>query len=113
MSLEEYFATGPERERPIFEAVLEHLQSVGPVHVEPVSVGIFLKRARTVAELRPMTKWVALGFPLSTVVDDPRIARRVKISGNRTWYVVNLREPADVDDQVRSWLTEAYLSSPA
>jgi uncharacterized protein DUF5655 len=112
MSLDEYFATGPERERPIFEAVLEHLESVGPVHVEPVSVGIFLKKARTFAELRPMTKWVALGFPLSTVVDDSRIARRVKISGNRTWYVVNLRTPADVDEQVRSWLTEAYLSSP-
>ena len=47
MSVEEYFATGPERERPIFEAVMEHLESVGPVHVEPVSVGIFLKRART------------------------------------------------------------------
>jgi hypothetical protein len=92
--------------------VLEHLESVGPVHVEPVSVGIFLKKARTFAELRPMTKWVALGFPLSTVVDDPRIARRVKMSGNRTWHVVNLRDPADVDDQVCSWLTEAYLSSP-
>ena len=53
MSLEEYFSTGPERERPIFEAVIDHLESIGPVVVEPVSVGIFLKRSRTFAELRP------------------------------------------------------------
>jgi hypothetical protein len=112
MTLEDYFATGPERERPIFDAVMEHLESVGEVHVEPVSVGIFLKRSRSFAELRPMTKWVALSFTLPVRLDDPRIARRVAVSANRTWYVVNLREPADVDDQVRSWLTEAYLSVP-
>jgi hypothetical protein len=112
MSVEEYFATGPERERPIFEAVLEHVESVGPVHVEPVSVGIFLKRARTFAELRPMARWVALWFPRASALDHPRIARRVAASGGRTWHVVNLREPADVDEQVRDWLTEAYLLTP-
>ena len=42
MTLEEYFSTGPERERPIFEAVKAHLDTNGPVHVEPVSVGIFI-----------------------------------------------------------------------
>ena len=50
LSIEEYFATGPERERPIFEAVMAHLDRVGPVHVEPVSVGIFLKSTRTFAQ---------------------------------------------------------------
>jgi hypothetical protein len=32
LTIDEYFATGPvERERPIFEAVRDHLESVGPV----------------------------------------------------------------------------------
>ncbi len=53
MTLEEYFSTGPERERPIFEVVRAHLESLGPVHIEPVSVGIFFKRNRTFVELRP------------------------------------------------------------
>ena len=53
MTLKEYFSTGPERERPIFEAVLAPSRSLGPVHVEPVSVGIFIKRARSFVELRP------------------------------------------------------------
>lgn len=112
MSMEEYFRTGPEHERPVVEAVLEHLESVGPVHVEPVSVGIFLKRGGKFAELRPMTRWVALWFPHSGVLADRRIARRVPVSGNRAWYVVNLRGPDDYDDQVRSWLIEAYFNAP-
>jgi hypothetical protein len=31
---------------------------------------------------------------------------------DRTWYVVNLRSADDVDDDVRTWLTEAYVDSP-
>jgi len=112
MTLDEYFATGPERERPIFEAVMAHLDTLGPVHVEPVSVGIFLKRAGGFAELRPKVRWVALSFSVPHPIASPKIARRVKVSADRTWFVVNLREPDDVDDDVRAWLTEAYLESP-
>ena len=64
MGLEEYFATGPPHERPVCEAVIAHLSTLGPLHVEPVSVGIFLKRAGGFAQLRPMERWVAVSFAL-------------------------------------------------
>ena len=112
MSLDEYFSTGPPRERPIFEAVAAHLESLGPVVIEAVSVGILFKRSRTFAELRPRVNGVALSFLLSRTVDHGRIARRVGGSGLRTSHFVNLRAPEDVDDLVRDWLTEAYDSSP-
>jgi hypothetical protein len=112
MTSDEYFATGPERERPIFDAVMAHLEAVGPVHVEPVSVGIFLKRSRTFAELRPMVRWVALSFRLTRTVDHSSIARRMKGSGAAVYHVVNVRDPDAIDDDVRAWLTEAYLESP-
>lgn len=112
LTLDEYFATGPERERPIFDAVMAHLDTVGPVYVEPVSVGIFLKRARTFAQLRPKQRWVALSFVLSRVVDHPRMARKVQTEGRRAYHVVNLRSPEELDDEIRGWLTEAYFDSP-
>ena len=111
--MEEYFSTGPARERPIFEAVAAHLESLGPVVVEAVSVGILFKRSRTFAELRPRVNWVALSFWLSRTVDHGRIARRVRGSGVRTCHFVNLRSPEDVDDLVLDWLTESYDSSPS
>ena len=112
MSLDEYFSTGPKRERPIFEAVMGHLKGVGPVHVEPVSVGIFLKRSRTFAELRPMTKWVALSFSLRRTVRHPLIKRKPIAYSGRYHHVVNVTEPDDIDEQITDWLTEAYLDSP-
>ena len=111
MTLEEYFTTGPAHERPIFDAVMAHLETLGPVHVEPVSVGIFLKRPRKFAELRPKQKWVALWFVLSRSIDHPKIARKLQGSRNRTHHVVNLRIPEDLDEDVCGWLTESYLDS--
>ena len=112
MTLEEYFATGPERERPIFEAVMAHLDTVGPVHVEPVSVGIFLKRAQSFAQLRPKTKFVALSFGLPRKLEGPKIATKVQEWHGRYYHQVNLKTADDVDDDVREWLTEAYLNAP-
>lgn len=110
MTLAEYFATGPPRERPIFEAVLRHLETLGPMHVEPVSVGIFIKSTGGFVELRPMTRWVALSFPMRHRLDHPRIARRPIPSGHRMYHIVNLYGPDDVDAQVRDWLSESYAA---
>lgn len=112
MSLEEYFSSGPERERPIFEAVLRHFDSVGPVHVEPVSVGLFLKRSRSFAELRPLRDWVAASFTLPYRAQHPTILRKVQPYGRNYFHVANLRGPEDVDDDLLRLLTDAYLHSP-
>jgi hypothetical protein len=113
MSLDEYFATGPPHERPVVDAVIAHLEAVGPVHVEPVSVGILLKHGRTFAELRPMRRWVALSFTLQRLVHHPLIVRKPILNhGGRFWHVANLSSPDDLDDDLRSLLTEAYLDVP-
>lgn len=62
MSLEDYLATAPPHEPPVVAAVLDHLHDLGPLHVEPVSVGVFLKRAQCFAQLRPMVRWEALSL---------------------------------------------------
>ena len=112
MPLDAYFETGPDHERPIFEAVIRHLDTVGPVHVEPVSVGIFLKKVQTFAELRPRDRWVALSFSLNRRVEHERIIRKVVQWHGRYWHVANLRSPEDFDVRLKDWLSEAYLNSP-
>jgi hypothetical protein len=114
MSLEAYFAAdGPEREQPIFEAVLAFAETLGSVLVEPVAVGIFLKRARTFAELRPKTKWIELSFGLDHKLDHSRISKIIGVSGGRTFHAVRLFTPDDVNEPVTDWITEAYDLTPA
>jgi hypothetical protein len=112
MSIEEYFATGPEFERVVFEAVAEHLDGVGAVRIEPLSVGIMFKRASTFAELRPIRNRVELSLMLSRPLQHPRIRKTWHGKGSRWAYFIDLRSSADVDEDVKDWLTEAYLTSP-
>lgn len=109
MSLEEYFSTGPPFERPVFEAVMAVIDDLGDAFLEPVSVGIFVKRDGVmVLELRPMTKWVALSFFLPDQLRHSRLSRKPVRSGRRVWHTVNVRDPAEVDDLIVSWITEAW-----
>ena len=109
MTLEEYFSTGPPFERPIFDEVITHLRTLGQPFLEPVSVGIFVKRDGVgVLQLRPMTKWVALCLFMPRTVHDRRVSRKPIPSGRIVYHVVNVRGPDDVDDVVRGWITEAW-----
>ena len=112
MTLDDYFSTGPSHERPVFDAVIAGLAHLDGVHVEPVSVGIFLKRARTFAELRPMTAWVAVGFSLARVARHPRITRKVLAYPGGQYHVANVRGPDEVDDALVELLIEAYHRTP-
>jgi Domain of unknown function (DUF5655) len=113
MSEAEYFATGAAFERPIFEAVAGHVAGLGPLTIEFLTVGIAFKRVRSFAELRPMRKQVRLSLLLSRVLPaHPRIVKVWRGPSVRSAYFIDLRTPEDVDDDVRDWLTEAYLTSP-
>ena len=112
MTLEEYFSTGPQRERPVFDAVMAHLATLGEVHVEPVSVGIFIKKSGSFLELRPMQKWVAMTFPLNRRLQHPRIGTKPVTVGRHTYHRVDLRDPDDLDDVIKDWLTESWMLTP-
>ena len=112
LTLEEYFSTGPSHERPVFEAVMRHVETLGPVHADIVSVGIFLKNPRKFAELRPRERWVAVSFSLRRRAHHPTITRKVVEYGNRYWHVANVAAPSEVDEDLCALLTEAYRDSP-
>lgn len=108
LTLDDYFASGPEHERPVFLAVMAHLETVGPVHLDVVSVGIFFKNPRKFAELRPKDRWVALSFGLGRRATHPTITRKVVEYAGRFWHIANVADPDEFDDDLADLLTEAY-----
>jgi hypothetical protein len=112
LTLEEYFATGPSHERPIFDAVMAYLETLGPVHTDIVSVGVFLKNPRKFAELRPKDRWVAISFALRRRAAHPTITRKVIEYGARYWHVANVPTVDEVDADLLALLAEAYHDEP-
>jgi hypothetical protein len=108
---DDWFASRPPELRAIHDAVLRYLRTLGPVVSEVVSVGILFKRARTFAELRPKKNCFALSMLLSAPIEDPRIARVIKTSANRSAYFVDVHHAREIDRDVKRWLREAYFGS--
>lgn len=112
MSEADYFANRPPQEREIYRAVRDHLESLGPVIVEFVDVGIFFKARRNVVELRPKTRWINVGFGLRRPLAHPRITRTTRDQRTgQAWYGVRATSAADIDDQLRDWITESYFGT--
>lgn len=111
MTPDEYYADLPAFHREVHEAVVEHLRSEGEIHVETVGVGVLIKHGRTIVELRPMHKWLALSFVLPRMVKHPRITRTMPVHEDTTSHVVRIFSVDDIDDQVYEWLSESMAAS--
>ena len=94
---------GHEGQRPICEEILAFLEDLGPLHVDAVGVGVFLKRQRKFAELRPMARALSVNLWMPREITDERVLRRYG-----TWHVIRLTDVEQVDGQLRDWLVEAY-----
>jgi hypothetical protein len=109
--VDQTFAGRPAVQRAICDAVIGHLETLGTVHVDAVHVGVFLKRTQKFAEVRPKARSVSLELVLARTVEDRRVARSARISADRVVHFIKLVQLVDVDDQVRAWLSEAYLDA--
>lgn len=108
MALEEWLDRRPPGDGLIVDAVLTHLDSLGAVEVEAVAVGILVRGWRTFVELRPRRTGLRLSIVLPHDVESSRIRTRVQSPAGWTAVFVDLLAAADVDDQVRGWLSESH-----
>src|SRR5687768_3592216 len=96
----------PDDQRRAALAVLAVARRVKGLVIEAVSVGIFVKRERTIVELRPKTRWLQLSFISTASIASERISRTIELARG-TAYFVRLRDERDVDRELRGWLTAA------
>lgn len=109
-TVEESFAGRPEWQLACYRVVVGRLRDVGAVHEDAVGVGVFLKAERKFAELRPKARSLQVWFALRRRMRGERVARALPVGGGLVWHVVHVREPADVDEELLGWLTEALVS---
>jgi uncharacterized protein DUF5655 len=112
-TVDQSFARRPPIQREIYDALVAHLRTIGPVHEDAVTVGVFLKNDRKFAEVRPMMTRLSLALILRGKIDHPRFYRYVRVSADRVAHLMRLTAVDDIDDELRGWLTEAYEQAGA
>ena len=110
ITVDECFSGRPPWQRAIFAAIADHLETLGPVHYDAVHVGVFLKHVQKFAEVRPKVRSVSLELVLPRTVDSPRVAKHITIASERIVHIVKLTDEAQVDRELRAWLSESYAA---
>ena len=100
--MESVFASRPAYMLEVYTTILERLQQSGPVHEDAVTVGVFLKARRKVAEVRPMVRGVRVHLFLPRPVEG---ARQVTA---QSWWLQLTFTSAEVGEDVLALLDEAY-----
>lgn len=107
VELDDVFAVRPAWQQDAYEALVAPLRDLGDLHEDPVAVGVFLKRQRKLAEIRPMaTRLRVLAFLPGEVASDAVIRREA--IGDRVLHVVDLRGPGEVDGALVDLLVQAW-----
>ncbi len=108
LTVDDYFSNAMAWERPVFDKVATHLQSLGDVIIDPIAIGILFKNGPMLCELRAKKKWTALGFFLRRRLTSSRLSRKVVDYQGKYFHVINVDDPDVIDDELLDWLAEAY-----
>lgn len=107
-TVDESFAGRPPEYRVIYDMLIEHLRTLGPVEEDAVKVGVFLRHEQKFAEVRPMARSLAMWVMLPYLIDSPRVSRAERISADRFAHYLKLTSVTEVDDDLLGWLEDAY-----
>ncbi len=112
IDLDQWLAKRSEIVRAAVAATQRWLERYDDVLFEPVKSAVMIKRTHTFAEVQSKRTGAIVAFIVPRLVDDPRIVRTLAITSTRTAHVVSITELADLDEQLRDWVTESYEASP-
>lgn len=108
-SVDGFFEGKPTRLRELYDALVSFIGSIGPFEQFPTKSRIaFMVRVRFAGVARLRKDGLVCSFWLKREIRSPRFSK-VELLGKKDWvYQFVLREEQELDDEVRSWMEEAY-----
>ena len=114
-TLDEFF-TGQDRQ--IFDAVCTAIEAIGPTEMRVSKSQIAFRRRKAFAWVWMPGKYLkgkvaplVLTFSFRTRIVSPRWKEIVEPAPGRYTHHLELYSAADVDDEVRGWLQEAWAAA--
>ena len=107
--LEEHFAGRDPNVVSTFQRLVAAAKKSGPVTVLPEKTRIAFQVRMSFAAFILRRRWVDGHVVLARRLDSPRFTRIEFFSPRNQRHAFRLHAPEEVDDEVRSWLAEAYL----
>ncbi len=106
--VEDHFTRSAPEVRATFDRVVEAVSEFGPVDVLAEKTRVALHVRMSFAALMPRRRWLDGHLVLARQVTSPRLGRVEVYSPGNVLHTFRLHSVAEVDDEFRGWLAEAY-----
>jgi len=110
-SVNDHFTNKDPSVRALYDQLLSILQAFGPVIEDPKKSSIHLNRKSALAGVETRKDGLLLNIKSDHQIKSPRIEKAEQISAKRFHHKVRISSPGDLDEELNSWLKEAYLLS--
>jgi hypothetical protein len=110
-SVSDHFVNKDPGVRTLYDQLVSLVRTFGPVEEDPKKTSIHLNHKSALAGVETRRNNFLLTIKSDHPIKSPRVEKVEKISSKRFYHKVRISSPDDFDEELRSWLKEAYALS--
>ena len=110
-TVNDHFINKDASVRALYDQLVLLLQSFGPIQEDPKKTSIHLNRKSALAGVETRKDYLLLNIKSNHAIKNPRIVKAEQVSAKRFHHKVRISSPNDLDEELKTWLEEAYLLS--
>ena len=107
-TVNDLFSNASPTSRKAYDRLINSLETLGPVIVEPKKTSIHLVNKTGFAGVHPRKNYFYLEIKSDREISHPRIDKSEKVSANRYHLRVKMESGDQVDEELLGWLKTAY-----
>ena len=110
-SVNDHFVNKDPAVKALYDHLLSLVRTFGPVAEDPKKTSIHLNRKSALAGMETRKDCILLNIKSDHKINSPRIENVEQVSAGRFHHKVRISSPEDIDEDLKTWLKEAYLLS--
>jgi hypothetical protein len=110
-SVKDHFLNKDPSVGALYDQLLSILQTFGPVAEDPKKTSIHLNRKSALAGVETRKDGLLLNIKSDHQIKSSRIEKAEQVSAKRFHHKVRISSTKDLDEELKTWLKEAYLLS--
>ena len=110
-SVSDHFVNKDPSVRALYDQLVSLLRAFGPVEEDPKKTSIHLNHKSALAGVETRKNYFLLNIKSDHSIKSPRVEKAEQISSRRFHHKVRISSPADLDEELKGWLKEAYSLS--
>ena len=110
-TVNDHFINKDASVRTLYDQLVLLLQTFGPIQEDPKKTSIHLNRKSALAGVETRKDYLLLNIKSNHAIKNPRIVKAEQVSAKRFHHKVRISSPNDLDEELKTWLEEAYILS--